>query len=373
MCGIFIDLQKAFDTVNHEILLLKLEYYGFRGIVNDWFKSYLSDRKQYVSVNGFNSSDQTITCGVPQGSTLGPLLFLIYLNDLCSVFQKSLIHHFADDTNLLYYSKKLSTIQSVMNYELKLLVSWLRCNKLSLNETKTELIVFRPYSKIIPNNFVIKINNFKLTPCKYVKYLGVLIDEFLTWEFHFESISQKIAQSIGIISKLRHYVPRKSCISVYYAIVYSYLTYGCLTWQFTNENYIKKLNILHKKCIRVITFSSPFEHTTPLFKSLNLLNLQDIFVYFVLVFFHKLSLNLVPPILKSFFTYVSTSHNHDTRSINILSLPFIKSSRFGVKSMRFSGAKIWNQFLKSVCDRKCISSLFKLKSFYKKSCIDKYD
>ena len=129
VCGVFIDLQKAFDTVNHEILLVKLDFYGIRGLANSWLKSFLENRKQYVILPGHSSSVKTVTCGVPQGSTLGPLLFLLYINDLQSVFSKSIAHHFADDTNLLFPAKKLGTIESVINHELKLLVQWLQSNK----------------------------------------------------------------------------------------------------------------------------------------------------------------------------------------------------------------------------------------------------
>ena len=115
-CGIFVDLQKAFDTVDHKILLHKLEYYGIRGVCNDWFKSYLSDRKQFVSINGYNSDLMPVDCGVPQGSVLGPLLFLIYINDLHKAIQYCKVHHFADDTNLFHTSKSVKNLnkQSTM-------------------------------------------------------------------------------------------------------------------------------------------------------------------------------------------------------------------------------------------------------------------
>ena len=142
-CGVFIDLQKAFDTVNHKILVNKLEYYGIRGLCNKWFKSYLSNRKQYVSIDGFKSEIQEIKHGVPQGSVLGPLLFLIYINDLHNAIVYSKTYHFADDTNLLNVSLSAKKIQKQMNIDLKCLYKWLMANKISLNWSKTELIIFR--------------------------------------------------------------------------------------------------------------------------------------------------------------------------------------------------------------------------------------
>ena len=149
-CGVFIDIRKAFDTANHGILLEKLEYYGIRGMVNNWLRSFIKNLKQYISPHGVSFSMKAITCGVPQGSTLGPLLFLLYINDLQSAFSKSITRSFADDTNLIFSSKKLGTIESVINNELKHSVQWLRGNSLSLNETKSELIIFRSPWKQLP-------------------------------------------------------------------------------------------------------------------------------------------------------------------------------------------------------------------------------
>ena len=129
-------------TVNHDKLIEKLLFYGVRGLEKNWFRSFLNQRKQYVSINGFNSDTETIRCGVPQGSTLGPLLFIIYINDLAWSFSNCIIQHFADDTNLLFGNKDLKVIESVMNKELRILVDWLKANKLSLNESKTELLIF---------------------------------------------------------------------------------------------------------------------------------------------------------------------------------------------------------------------------------------
>ena len=159
MCGVFIDLQKAFDTVSHEILLEKLNHYGIRSKENNWFRSFLTNRKQYVSINGFFSQTKIVRCGVPQGSTLGPLLFLIYINDLNNALDKRKVHHFADNTNSLFGNKCTSEISCVINNELKLLTDWLRASKLSLNESKTRLLIFRPRRKLnitVPN---IKLNN----------------------------------------------------------------------------------------------------------------------------------------------------------------------------------------------------------------------
>ena len=138
-----MELQKAFVTVDYQILLSKLDYYGIRGISNNWFKSYLSNRQQCVSINGYNSELVAMNCGVPQGSVLGPLLFLLYINDLNQAIKFCKVHHFADDTNLLYLGKSIKKLNKLVNIDLKNLLYWLNANKISLNVKKTELVIFK--------------------------------------------------------------------------------------------------------------------------------------------------------------------------------------------------------------------------------------
>ena len=209
VCGNFIDLQKAFDTVNHEILLSKLDHYGIRGFTNDWFRSFFCNRKQYFSCSGYSSEIKEINYGVPQGSTLGPLLLLLYINDLHFAFSKLTVHHFADDTNLLFANKNMGTIESNVNYELKILADWLRSNKLSLNELKTELIMFHPIKKKLPRSPNIKLNNYKLKLKSHGKYLGITIDEVLSWNKHIDNLSKKLARTNGILSKYVIIFPRR--------------------------------------------------------------------------------------------------------------------------------------------------------------------
>ena len=148
-CGVFIDLQNAFDTVDHSTLLKKLEHYGIRGLANQWFKSYLSGRTQFTSVNGYDSETRDMKYGVPQGSVLGQLLFLIYINDLHNSIKFSTVHHFADDTNLLVSNSCIKKIQDQINLDLKYLCKWLKANKISLNASKTKVLIFRHQNKPI--------------------------------------------------------------------------------------------------------------------------------------------------------------------------------------------------------------------------------
>ena len=174
-CGIFIDLKKAFDTVNHQILLAKLEHYGVRGVLLDWFKSYLSGRKQFVCFNGESSDCKEILCGVPQGSVLGPLLFLLYINDLPNVSEKLKLFLFADDTNIYYESDDLRDLEKVVNQELKSLSLWLKVNRLALNISKTNFLIFHSSQRSLNYNVTLKLDKKALTQKDHIKYLGMLL------------------------------------------------------------------------------------------------------------------------------------------------------------------------------------------------------
>ena len=211
-------MQKAFDTVDHKILLHKLEYYGIRGVCNDWFKSYLSDRKQFVSINGYNSDLMPVDCGVPQGSVLGPLLFLIYINDLHKAIQYCKVHHFADDTNLFHTSKSVKNLNKLVNGDMKHLNNWLSANKISLNVEKTELVIFKSPRKILLDETKIELVVKRLCPANSIKYLGIKIDRFLHCHDQVNSIAVKLNRANALLLKIRNYVNIKTLRNIYFAI-----------------------------------------------------------------------------------------------------------------------------------------------------------
>ena len=209
-CDIFVDLQKAFDTVDHKILLHKLEFYGIRGVCNDWFQSYLSDLKQFVSINGYNSDLMPVIYGVPQGSVLGPLLFLIYINDLHKAIRYCKVHHFADDTNLFHTNTSVKNLNKLANHDMKQLNNWLSANKISRNVEKTELVIFKSPRKVLFDEIKIKLTGKRLYPSNSVKYLGVRIDKFLHWHDQVNNIAVKLNRVNALLLKIRNYVNMKT-------------------------------------------------------------------------------------------------------------------------------------------------------------------
>ena len=200
--GTFIDLSKAFDCVNHSILLDKLHKYGIRGPAHKWFVSYLKNRSQFVNFKDVTSDRLDIVCGVPQGSILGPLLFLIYVNDLMNVSDKVMSVMYADDTSLFLSGCNLNTVITDFNNELSKYMAWMKINKLLVNIGKTNYMIFKKKRRNIPDVIPdLLLNNEVIHRVKKAKFLGVLLDDNLTWSFHINHIRSKIAKGMGIIKK----------------------------------------------------------------------------------------------------------------------------------------------------------------------------
>ena len=175
-----------------------MDHYGIRGKSNLWLKSYLSNRDQFVKLNDVSSSSKDIKCGVPQGSILGPLLFIIYINDMNHALENCITHHFADDTNLLYAHKDQKVLKNVINKDLTLLFQWLCANRLSLNVSKTEFIIFRPPKRALTERVILTLNNKKIHESYKIKYLGLILDTRLNFKAHIHELAKKLSQSIGM-------------------------------------------------------------------------------------------------------------------------------------------------------------------------------
>ena len=232
------------------------------------FHSYLSNRKQYVSVNGHTSDELPITYGVPQGSVLGPLLFLIFINDLPNVSKRLNFYLFADDTNVYFESSDLLTIQKAVNQELRKVRKWLEANRLALNIEKTKFVLFHSTQHKLTDHIYLKYGRKKLKQETHVRFLGVLLDSTLSWKYHLTELSKKLARITGLFYKIRHYVPKDTLLLLYHAIFAPFRAYGVSTWGLTYPSLMDPILILQKKIIRIITFSEVAAPSEPIFDSL---------------------------------------------------------------------------------------------------------
>ena len=340
--GIFLDLSKAFDTIDHKILIQKLDHNGIRGITQLWFQDYLRNRKQIVKFNQIKSKEMVMKSGVPQGSILGPILFLLYINDIenCSKLISFIL--FADDTNIFYSSKCLKTLSNIIQTEIDKVAEWLNVNKLSLNTTKTKVILLRSPNKKPSQIIKINICGKNIEQVKTATFLGIIIDECLTWKDHIAKVTKKIVRASGIIAKMRHFVNLNSLKLIYYALVYPYLIYGNLTWGNTYKSRIQKIMNIQKKIVRLMTFKSYLEHSEPIFKDLNILDIFKINDYLTALFmFRYHHLNNLPDFFKNYFLINNQIHEHNTRNASKLHKCY-KRTNYVKHTLSNKGVDVWN-------------------------------
>ena len=306
--AVFLDLSKAFDSISHNILLTKLERLGIRGTPKQWFESYLSNRKQYMELYKIKSQTASIKCGVPQGSILGPILFLVYVNDIFNASELDTFC-FADDTTVTYSSPNTNDLYNTMNRELYRLSQWFKANRLKLNINKTKYIIFSPSSHVQPNDNSLTVENMTIERIghheqnKYFKFLGLYIDETLSWKYHINMLCKRIAHSNYLINKLKNLVPRRCLLTLYYSLVQCHINYGLLIWgSSTNVNRVHKMQ---KKSLRIINNKPYNYHTEPLFKCCKILKVQDQYIVNSTVFMYKLKHHKHPksfdPLMHDYF------------------------------------------------------------------------
>ena len=313
--GIFIDYRKAFDTVNHDILISKLEHIGIRGLPLDLIKSYLNSRHQYVAFRRAESTQREVEVGVPQGSILGPLFFLVYINDISRA--SSLLRNilFADDSNQFISDSTRAGLYRKTNLELAKVASWVAHNKLTLNYDKTEFIEFSRNKLLSKDNFTLLINGKPIRRVDECKFLGVYIDSSISWRSHINKIISRISQTIGIIGRAKSFMNSTQLGLLYNTMVLPHLQYCIINWgNFKHDKNIalkNKLLSLQKSLVRIIGNAHRISHTDPLFFNNSILKIDDLFEQSIRVFSFKINNNLLPREISSFID--TNKHSYNTR------------------------------------------------------------
>ena len=345
VCAIlFIDLKAAFDTIDHNILAKKLEHYGIRDNILDLLTSYLFNRRQYIKSGDIESSILYVLCGVPQGSVLGPLLFIIYINDVSNACALANILY-ADDAALMLADNNVKKLKRAVNRELAHLDDWLISNKLTLNLTKTKYMLISNINVLTAKDR----KKFKLTIRKYTihevdqfKYLGVILDNKLSWNHHINYLVTKLSQVAGILYKVRCLLPLKSRILIYNSLAGSYLNYGIVAWGSATQTLLHKIKTLQNRLLRYITFSPPRTNVDHLFNSLNIFTVQQLYFFETAKFVHSVHNHFAPNIFQNYFQIISHSYSTRTRQNSIYALPQPRTER-GKRSCVFTGVNIWSK------------------------------
>lgn len=338
--GIFIDLKKAFDTVSHSLLIQKLRALGIAGTALDILKSYLTNRHQIVKIQNHQSELKAITCGVPQGSILGPLLFLIYINNINELGLKGDITLYADDTSLFYFGNSISSVINDAQNDLDLLNTWFQCNLLTINISKTNYIIFAAKNKKIPEFQPLKINNVAIQKVEKEKYLGLILDKNLNWKPHIDKVKSKLTSLSGALRSFAKNIPTQVRYTIYNSLIKPHIDYLIEVWGTAVKTNLEALQIAQNKLIKVLFQYHYLTPTKTLYSETKLLNINQTYVYYNCLLVRKILKNDIRTQLN--FTRKHHVQRMKLRNANDLILRPSRTN-YGRKSILYEGAQLFNK------------------------------
>lgn len=329
--GLFVDFTKAFDHINHKLLIEKLERYGIRGTAGSLIQSYLQHRNQIVSLGGCNSDSLSIVAGVPQGSILGPFLFNIYINDIVNISSNVKFIIYADDTNIFLTGKSVNELITHANLLLIRLEKWTRENGLKINVAKTKAMVFHAKNKAEIVKQTIFLNSTPVEIVPSLKILGVIFQETLSWDHHIHFLATKVSQVVGLVYRNKHLLPRNILLLIYNTLFLSRINYCHLVWALTSKENINKLHMLQKRFVRAVENVPRTYHTRSLFEKYNLMPVIKMYD-FLLSKKYKQDIKNSNPFLKQLADLILNQPKYNTRKNEVWTVRTFRTT-YGLQSL----------------------------------------
>ena len=342
LCGLYLDIRKAFDTVNIDILLNKIKRYGITNKAYDMISSYLKERTQSVQIGQTRSKTLEIEMGVPQGSILGPLLFILYINDFPHISKEITAYLYADDTAVFIEGTNESSLQNTVDIVMPKISEWFTANQLSINTDKT---CYQIYSKRKDKKEIkLSIQSVEIKRTDIVKYLGMFIDENMKWNMHINKLYTVLCRNVGIITKVKYFLSTNHLLLLYNALFASYVNYCCFIYSNSYSSTLSKIQKLQKRLIRIVDGQPKLAHTDPIFKKLKLLKIKDIGAQQMILILHRKICNNLPEEVSQLFQINSSNRSRTSRNVKHFEESFT-FKKYKTHTLSWTGPRVWNQII----------------------------